>query len=950
MGDFVGRLNIRILLLIAVVAAGTGLLIYRLFSLQIVNGEEYLNNFQLRIRREISLPAARGNIYDRNGQLLAYNELAYSVTIRDLGDTDSSSHNRDLNDTINKAIDIIEKNRDQVNSNFNIVLNADADQYEFSVDGARLTRFRADVYGHAKLEDLTKEEANASPDMMILSLAKRYGIGSYTPKDDGTTTFVPEEGYDKRRLLQVATIRYNLQLNSFKKYIATAIASDVSDKTVSSILENSNTMQGINIENDTVRRYVDAKYFAHILGYTGTVSPEELEELQKENPDYTATDQVGKSGIEKSLETTLQGTKGTKTVYVDNLGKELETILTVDPVAGGDVYLTIDKDLQEAAYDILEKKLSEIILAKIRPIREYIPEEKATAEDITIPIYTVYYQTINNNIISIDHFGAADASDTEKAVYASFGTYLNGTREKLHAEMFDAKTPYENLSKEMQDYESYIIQFMKDQGVLDMDKVNTKDETYLAWTKEETISMTEFLYYCISQNWIDVTKLDMEETYADSAEEFQAIADWLDKALSGDKGFAKHLYHYMILGDVVSGGQICQLLLDQNCVSVSTEEAEALSAGTESSYDFMVKRITNLDLTPAQLALDPCSGSIVITDVNTGDVLALVSYPSYDNNRMANGVDAAYYESLRQDLSKPLINYATQQRTAPGSTFKPISATAGLMEGAITTSSEITCTGVFTKIGEPGPRCWIYPAAHGTLNVVGGIQNSCNDFFYEVGWRLGLDDGGTYHPEIGVEKLKKYAEMYGLGDKSGIEIEEAAPIISSEDAVRSAIGQGNSNYTTVGLARYVTAVANSGTAYNLTLVDKTTAGDGSGVIDNSATIKSQLNMDPSYWSAIHEGMEKVVEGLSFDLPVTVAGKTGTAQENAERPNHALFIGYAPYDRPQIAVATRVANGYLSSYAAHITEDVLKYYYKAATKEELTTTTSSALVNNALGGD
>ena len=225
-------------------------------------------------------------------------------------------------------------------------------------------------------------------------------------------------------------------------------------------------------------------------------------------------------------------------------------------------------------------------------------------------------------------------------------------------------------------------------------------------------------------------------------------------------------------------------------------------SGSESPYTFFVNRISNLDITPAQLALDPCTGSMVITDVNNGDVLALVSYPGYDNNKMANGVDAEYYAKLRSDQSSPLINYATMQRTAPGSTFKMVSSTAGLMEGVIDTSSTITCTGVFDKLDNTNPaHCWIYPRSHGSLNVTGAIKNSCNAFFFEVGYRLGLV-GDSYHSDIGLEKLAKYADMYGLSETTGVEVTEYDPIVSNLDSTRSAIGQGTNSFTTVGLARY----------------------------------------------------------------------------------------------------------------------------------------------------
>ena len=131
------------------------------------------------------------------------------------------------------------------------------------------------------------------------------------------------------------------------------------------------------------------------------------------------------------------------------------------------------------------------------------------------------------------------------------------------------------------------------------------------------------------------------------------------------------------------------------------------------------------------------------------------------------------------------------------------------MEGVITTDSVIYCGGIFDKL-DIHPRCWIYPRGHGGLNVTGGIRNSCNVFFYEVGYRLGME-GDSYSSDVGLEKLANYAGLYGLTEKSGIEIVESEPLVSDMDSVRSAIGQGTNSFTTVGLARYVTTVANSGT-------------------------------------------------------------------------------------------------------------------------------------------
>ena len=363
-----------------------------------------------------------------------------------------------------------------------------------------------------------------------------------------------------------------------------------------------------------------------------------------------------------------------------------------------------------------------------------------------------------------------------------------------------------------------------------------------------------------------------------------------------------------------------------------------LKLRTNSSHDLFL--IENLYITPAQLALDPYSASVVITNVE-GEVLALVTYPSYDNNRLANSIDSEYYASLRKDLSNPLWNYATQQKTAPGSTFKMVSATAALCEEVVTTKSTITCKGLFDRFANEQYRCWIYPGAHGSLTVSGGIENSCNAFFYEVGYQLSQTADGAYDANLGLEKLSKYADLYGLSEKSGVEIEESVPEVSDEYPVLSAIGQGTNNYTTVGLARYITTVANSGTCYNLTLLDKVTDSNGNLIVDYSPSVRNTIELPASYWNAIHSGMKRVVEKKTYyqDLGVTVAGKTGTAEENRNRANHALFVSYAPFENPEITVSTRIAFGYTSEYAANLTRDIYKYYFDLEEEDSILTGTA-----------
>ena len=740
--------------------------------------------------------------------------------------------------------------------------------------------------------------------------------------------------------------------NSYQKYIATTVATDVSEETVAVVMENNAELEGVSIVEDTVRKYVDSFYFAHILGYTGKISQEELTTLQEENGEdsYDLNDTVGKLGIEKSMETYLQGTKGRETIFVNSVGKVTETTNYVEPVAGNDVYLTIDKDLQIAAYKILEEKLASILYTNIINAREFNTGD-VSSSNIKIPIYDVYYALINNNVIDTAHFSQKDAGETEKAVYEKYLEHKALVFDNLRQELTETMTAYQDLDMEYQVYESYIAEMLYDNGIIVESRVDRSDETYIAWTTDEVISLNEYLNYCIAMNWIDVTRLDLNSQYSDSEKIYAKIVDYIITQLEEDLDFTKRIYRFMIKKDVLSGSQICKILLEQGIVEVTSEEQEQFERGAISAYTFMMNRIQNLDITPAQLALDPHSASMVITDVNTGDVLALVSYPGYDNNKMANGVNAEYYSQLLNDQSTPLINYATREMTAPGSTFKMVSATAGLMEGAITPYSTFTCTGLFDKISPP-PTCWIYPrGSHGSLNVTGGIRHSCNVFFYELGYRLGTT-GDTYSTDTGLETLKKYADMYGLTETSGIEIEESSPQVATRDAVRAAIGQDNNSYSTVGLARYVTTVANSGTCYDLTLIDKITDHSGNLLTDNSAQVRNTIDMENSYWDAIHLGMRQVIENNTYfkDMKINVAGKTGTAEENKRRANHALFVCYAPYENPEIAIATRIAYGYTSSYAARTTKDVLQYYFDLVDEEELITGVAKQMTGSTAVAD
>jgi len=925
-------------------------LLIRVFDLQIIHGEEYLDDFMLKAEKSREIPSTRGNIYDRNGVLLAYSELAYTVKIEDVYEGGSRARNQKMNDIIFRVIKMIEKNGDNIVNDFNIAV--ENGEYKYTLSGSLLQRFKADVYGHAYVTDMTyQEETSTAEEMMeFLMSTKKYGVGTYLDEND-SKSFQPGLGYSKEEALKIVNIRYNLGLIYYQKYLGTTIASDVSPETVAAIMENLDDLEGISIEEDTARRYVDSVYFSPIIGYTGSVSTEELDALNLQNKEKTGVDAdryelndiVGKTGIEQTMELELQGNKGSEQVYVDNVGKVVEVKSRIEPTAGNDVYLTIDHDLQIAVYNILEQNIAGILLSKLRNMKTFTPTERTQGADMVVPIYDVYYALFNNYILDTAHFEEEYAGENEKNLYQKHTDYKNSVIETINVELTERRTPYNKLKTEYQVYESNIVSYLTDDGVIISDQIDTKNSTYDAWKTQETIGLGEYLEWLISINAIDISKLSLDDKYSDSAEIFNSLCTYIRNMLDEHVEFNRKLYKYMLLGDVIYPADVCKALCEQGNINIDPDAEEKLFSGRLSSYDFICGRIEKLEITPAKLALDPCCGSMVITDVNNGDVLALVSYPGYDNNRLVNTVDKEYYASLQLDRSKPMYNYATQQETAPGSTFKMVMATAGLMEVTINTSTTFPCYGPFEKANYVA-KCWISPGAHGLLNVVGAIQNSCNNFFYELGYRLSIDEDGDYNSPLGLSKIYKYADMYGLSEKSGVEIEEAEPMVSDELSVLSAIGQGTNNYTTVGLARYVTTVANSGTCYNLTLIDKVTDHNNALLYDNSAEVRNLVEMPDNYWNAIHTGMRKVVETKYYysNLGVNVAGKTGTAQESKSRTNHALFICYAPYESPEIAIATRIAYGYSSDFAARTTREAIKYYFKLDDEDTIVSGTADSI--------
>lgn len=357
----------------------------------------------------------------------------------------------------------------------------------------------------------------------------------------------------------------------------------------------------------------------------------------------------------------------------------------------------------------------------------------------------------------------------------------------------------------------------------------------------------------------------------------------------------------------------------------SQEKAEALLRGETPNPDLK----------------DEITGAAaVVVDVRTGEPLAMASWPTYDVSTIIEN-----YQELMEEANAPLFNRALMGAYAPGSTFKPCTAIAALSSGIINTEFEVDCEGVFTRYAAEGyaPECWIWNYSsdgqhytHPEEDVVGAIKDSCNYFFYTIG------------NDLGVDTLGEFAHNFGLGVSTGIELVETKGNMANRenhwdyagsewrigDTLQSAIGQSDSVFSPLQLAEYCATVANGGSRYSASILKAIRTYDYSEKIyEREAEVLSEVDSADYNWAAVHEGMYEVLHSWDnqanveawLDCKWTVAGKTGTAQKGENIVNDGLFICYAPYDDPEVAIAVVVERGGSGASVQFIARNIMDAY-------------------------
>lgn len=665
--------NNRILVIKFVLILVGALLILRLADLQIVNGEEYREQSEQKMLRETVIEAPRGEIYDRNGVVLATNKLAYDVVIYKVGLEDA-----ELNKTLLRVINILEKNKDEFYTDF------------------PMDTLKEGFYTKTQRNSLCETYGieNTLTDRQILNhIYEKYGLNDL--------------GFKEAEKLKVAKLRYELATNIFSLFSSVTIAKDVSYNSMAIIEESAEQLQGIEINVNSKRYYPYGTIASHLLGYVSSISQEEYEEHKDEGYSYNSN--IGKMGIETTMEKYLKGINGIKRTEVDSEGEVASEYIYQEATSGSNVTLTIDYRLQNVA----EKNLKKVIKNIATGASGYVQQKGANA------------------------------------------------------------------------------------------------------------------------------------------------------------------------------------------------------------------------------------GAVVALDVNSGEVLAMASYPTFNPNDFVSGIKYSKWKALNNE-TKPMFNRVISGTYSPGSTFKMLSALAGLNSGVITLNEKIQDTGRY-KYGNH-PMCWVYSyygGTHGYINVTEAIKVSCNCYFYEVGRRMGI------------ENLVKYAKMFGLGSKTGIELYgEASGMIAGDDeemdwylgdTLSAVIGQSYNSYTPIQLANYISTLANGGTLNKVSVVKNVTTNEYEHIDDSEITShiesligykfnSTKLKLNKKHVDAVVEGMKSVTSeqgGTSYivfkNSDIEVAGKTGTAQVSQGTPN-GIFVGFAPIKNPQIAVVALVEHGDSGSAVANIVKPILEEYF------------------------
>lgn len=881
------------------------ILILRLFSLQIIHGEDYDESITASVSKTVNVPAPRGNIYDRNGIPLATNTVAYSVQIDDSITLDLTNYKESL------LLQLTEFLWEQGATPMDTLPISASAPYTFSFEGSGKEQKKAEKDWKESL-DFPNEMLGASPAESLNYLFEKYHApASYTQaqkrayvsysislsdKNIMALTLVQklvEYGETLSDELPLArTYPYTLQFNESKT-------------------REESWKSSVGMEDDELS-YDSLQTLDYLRDYFGL-------------PEGLPTDVVRNAvGIRYSLYLQRYQQYKSVTVATDISEKTLAYV--------------------EENQDIFPNVLVDTVSLREYPQGQYFSHILGYIRQMTEADYALYKD-------DMDSEGNPIYSQTDivgqTGMEKLYERQLNGTDGKVSIEVdnqgrrmsvIDSTEPISGKDIFLT-LDSKLQKVAYDTLEAELRKAIIRNLTF---SGKKSVSIIDMFTAMIKANHISASKI-MKSTEGVQKQIYDRFLAANPDFSKDDEDAVSRVQSYLL--DSLSRGSFTTreallVSMEQGTLTATEEEKASVQNGIVSPLTMVLNKLNSGEFSPAATALDPCTGSVFVTKVGTGEVLASVSYPSYDNNELVNNFNNSYYNGLLQDGNTPLVNRPLKQKKAPGSTFKMVTALAGLETGAITTNTYIRDMGIFKDAGKPYARCWLYSnngGSHGILDVAAALEVSCNYFFYEVAYRMGNAKDGT--TEQGITTLNEYMAAFGLNTLTGLELDEYAPTMASPyykertvktfnpdattsqtrwtdgDTIRAAIGQSVNSYTPAQITKYVSTLANGGTLYRLHMVSHLQNPDGSLYYRADETIENVTEFQEANLQKVYQGMYQVTSGPrgtlrnSFaNFPVMVAAKSGTAEEDKSRSSHTWLVCFAPYKDPQIAITVMIPFG------------------------------------------
>ena len=913
----------RIFVMLCGIIVLFAIIVVRLFSLQVIHGADYEESITASVSKKLPVPAPRGNIYDRYGRPLATNTAAYCVQVD--GSVTLEFDKEETQELASALTEALWTKGETSTDSLPITKKA---PYRFTFDGTeeeqqtRETRWKNSIGLEKKQRDMTAEEC-------LQWLYETYEApAAFTEAQK--RTYVSLCMSDDRNLMALTLA---MKLTDFGEEITDELP--LAKEAPYSFQFNGNKNR--------------EKSWKESMGMDG----EEIYFDSLQTLDYLR-DYFGlPEGLPGDL---IRSTLGIRySMYLQRY-QQFQTVNVATDIS--------DKTLAyvEENQDTFPCVIIDTISLREYPQGKYFSHILGYIRQMTENDYALYQNDVDadgNPIYSQADIVGQDGMEKlfERELNGTDGQVLievdnQGRRMSVidSTEPIPGKDLFLTLDSELQKTAYDALENELRKAVL----------TKLTTTGKNSVSTLELFQSMINVNHISAQDM----LYAEEGTvqhtvylRLKQVHPDFDPEQEDAAEVAKEFLQDALEKGNVTVRELTLMMIEQEHLPVTSQEKADIEAGA-SPLSLIIKKLGNGEMSPADTGLDPCTGSVFVTQVGTGEVLASVTYPSYDNNELVNTFNNSYYNDLLQDGNTPLVNRPLKQKKASGSTFKMITALAGLETETITPETLITDKGIFKDTGIPYARCWIYSNTGGThkdLTVSHALEVSCNYFFYELAYRMGNVTTGNSANSI--TTLNEYMAAFGLNNYTGLELDEYGPTMASPankeravktfnpdattsqtrwtdgDTIRTAIGQSINSYTPAQITKYISTLANGGTLYKLHMVDHVQNPDGTLHSKVEETVENVITFKEENLQAVYHGMWLVsngergtLRGIFDDLPIDVAAKTGTAEEDKNRNSHTWFVCFAPYDDPQIAITVMIPFGENSGTPApNVAKAIIKEY-------------------------